>query len=115
MHQNYKHIKTIQSALEIEQNKIFSVIVFTGGSSFKTDMPSNVTHGIGYIDYVKSKTQKIILKDEVKKIISLIESGRLSQSFKTHREHVNHVKNIVKEKKQKNLCPKCGLIHQKLR
>ena len=108
LHQNYKHIKTIQNALGIESNKIFSVIVFTGDSTFKTDMPENVKHGIGYIDYIKSKTLKIISKEEVSKIISLIESGRLSRSFKTHREHVKHVKNIVKEKEQKNLCPKCG-------
>ena len=108
LHQNYKHIKTIQNALNIEQNKIFSVIVFTGDSTFKTDMPENVKHGIGYIDYIKSKTLKIISKEEVIKIISLIESGRLSRSFKTHREHVKHVKSIVKEKEKRNLCPKCG-------
>ena len=108
LHQNYKHVKTLQNALNIESNKIFSVIVFTGDSTFKTEMPENVKHGIKYIDYIKSKTLKIISKEEVTKIISLIESGRLSRSFKTHREHVEHVKNIVKEKEQKNLCPKCG-------
>jgi predicted RNA-binding Zn-ribbon protein involved in translation (DUF1610 family) len=108
LHQNYKHVKTIQNALNIESNKIFSVIVFTGDSTFKTVMPENVKHGIGYIDYIKSKTLKIISKEEVTKIISLIESRRLLQSFKTHHEHIKYVKSIVKEKEQKNLCPKCG-------
>jgi len=108
LHQNYKHIKTIQNTLNIEPEKIFSVIVFTGESTFKTKMPENVKHGISYIDYVKSKTHKIISKEEVEEIIAAIESGRLSQSFKTNREHVKHVKSIIEEKEQKNLCPKCG-------
>jgi restriction system protein len=108
LRQNYKHIKTIQDALNIESDKIFSVIVFTGDSTFKTKMPKNVKHGISYIDYIKSKTQKIFPKKEVAKIIDSIESGRLSRSFKTNREHVKHVKSIIEEKEQKNLCPKCG-------
>jgi predicted RNA-binding Zn-ribbon protein involved in translation (DUF1610 family) len=70
-------------------------------------MPENVKHGIGYIDYIKSKKLKIISKEEVTRIISSIESGRLSRSFKTHREHVRHVKSIVEEKEQK-ICPRCG-------
>jgi len=108
LHQNYKHSKTIQNALNIESNKIFSVIVFTGDSTFKTEMPENVKHGISYIDYIKSKTCKIISQKEVAEIISSIESGRLSRSFKTNREHVKHVKSIIKEKEQNNVCPKCG-------
>ena len=106
LHQNYKHIKTIQDALNIDQDKIFSVIVFIGDSRFKTKMPENVKHGIGYIDYIKAKKQKIISKDEASKIISQIESGRLSRSFKTHKDHIKHVKNIIEEKK--HICPKCG-------
>ena len=106
LHQNYKHIKTLQNALGIEKDKIFSVIVFTGDSTFKTPMPKNVVHGIKYIDYIKSKNQKIITKEKVNEIISIIESDRLSRSFKTYKEHINHVNNIVKEKEQ-NLCPKC--------
>jgi len=108
LHQNYKHIKTIQNALNIESNKIFSLIVFTGDSTFKTEMPENVKHGVSYLDYIKSKTRKIISQKEVTEIIASIESGRLSRSFKTNREHVKHVKNIIKEKEQNNICPKCG-------
>ena len=108
LHQNYKHIKTIENALNIEPHKIFSVIVFTGDSIFKTKMPENVKHGISYIDYIKSKTHKIISQKEIAGIIASIESGRLSQSFKTNREHVRHVKSIIEEKEQKNLCPKCS-------
>jgi len=108
LHQNYKHIKTIESALEIDPSKIFSVIVFVGDSTFKTKMPDNVTYAGGFVGYIKSKTDKIISKDEVNQIVTAIESGSLSRTFKTHREHVKHVQNIVKEKKNTNVCPKCG-------
>lgn len=67
LHQNYKHIKTIQNALDIDQDKIFSVIVFAGDSESKTKIPENVTQDIGYIDYIKSKTKKIISQYELKK------------------------------------------------
>jgi len=107
LYQNYKHVKTIESALGIEHSKIFSVIVFVGDSTFKTEMPDNVTYSGGFIRYIKSKTDKIISQEEVKKIVSMIESGRLSRTLKTHREHVKHVQNIVKEKENQNSCPKC--------
>jgi len=69
-------------------------------------MPNNVIHGIKYIDYIKSKTNKIFSKLEVQDIISSIESGRLSRGFKTNKKHVEHVKSIIKEKER--TCPKCG-------
>ena len=108
LHQNYKHTKTIESTLDIDPNKIFSVVVFIGDSTFKTEMPKNVTYAGGLIHFIESKTEKILSQKEVEKIISMIESGRLSKTFKTNRDHVKHVQNIVKEKKNKNLCPKCG-------
>ena len=106
LHQNYKHIKTIQDLLGIDSDKIFSVIVFTGESVFKTKMPENVRQGIGYVDYIKSKTKKLFSTEEVETIKAQIESGRLARSFQTHREHVKHVKNIIDRKSKK--CPKCG-------
>lgn len=99
LHQNYKHVKTIESALGIDHSKIFSVIVFVGDSTFKTKMPENVTYAGGFIGYIKSKTDKIIPQAEVNQIVTAIESGRLSRTLKTHREHVKHVQNIVKKKK----------------
>ena len=42
LHQNYKHVKTLENALDIEPEKIVSVIVFVGEATFKTSMPANV-------------------------------------------------------------------------
>jgi len=108
LHQNYKHTKTLESLLALSEEQIFSVIVFVGDSTFKTEMPENVTSGTGYIRYIKSKGQVVLTEAKVKEITSKIETGRLKPSFKTNREHVKHVKTIVEKKENTQSCPKCG-------
>ncbi|HAO25922.1 MULTISPECIES: NERD domain-containing protein [unclassified Methylophaga] len=108
LHQNYKHTKTLQSLLNLEENQIHSLVVFIGDSTFKTDMPENITYGMGYIRYILSKTDKVLNPRQVLDITQAIEAGRLERSFKINREHVRHVQSIIAEKKHQHLCPKCG-------
>jgi predicted RNA-binding Zn-ribbon protein involved in translation (DUF1610 family) len=112
LHQNYKHVKTLESLLGLTDQQIHSVIVFVGDSTFKTDMPNNVTYGGGYLRFIKSKTQSVLSESEVKEITGKIEEGMLTPSFKTNREHVAHVRNIVAGKENNNsmACPKCGSL-----
>jgi len=105
LHQNYKHTKTLESILSIDSENIFSVVVFVGDSTFKTDMPRNVTSPNGLIRFIRSKTKKVLSPAKVQIVISLIESGRLSKTFKTHKGHVEHIQNLIQAKE--NLCPKC--------
>jgi len=108
LHQNYKHVKILENALNIEPDKIISVIVFVGDATFKTAMPANVNYPRGYINFIKSKNEILLSDGEVKEAIRIIESGRFERSFKTNREHVKHVKDIVKAKQNGMACPKCG-------
>lgn len=112
LHQNYKHVKTLEVLLDLKPEQIFSLIVFVGNSKFKTKMPENVTYTKSYIHYIKSKQQLVLTQAEVETIIQKIESGRLLQSFKTNREHVKHVRRIVENKQavqtQGAICNKCG-------
>jgi ssDNA-binding Zn-finger/Zn-ribbon topoisomerase 1 len=73
-------------------------------------MPANVTSGGGYLRFIKSKTRPVLTAAEVNEITRKIESGRLVSSFKTNREHVQHVRNIVatKETNTSKTCPRCG-------
>ncbi len=96
LHQNYKHVKTLQSLLGVTDDKIFSLVVFVGGSTFKTKMPENVTYLRGFIRFIKSKTQPVLSESDVNEITNKIETGRLTPSLKTNRDHVKHVKDIVK-------------------
>jgi restriction system protein len=109
LHQNYKHTKTLQDALMLDADKVFSVIVFVGDSTFKTAMPDNVVYTGGYIRFIKSKRQAILNDNEVQEICSAIKSGRLTPSIRTQLDHVRHVKTIVEKKANDNSCPKCGM------
>ena len=102
LRQNYKHVKTIESLLGLNDQQVYPVVVFVGGSTFKTEMPENVTYGGSYIRFIKSKNKPVLAKSEVDEIVRKIEEGRLTPSFKTNREHVKHVKHIVSEKKISN-------------
>lgn len=108
LHQNYKHTKTLQSLLGLSDAQLFSVIVFVGDSTFKTDMPENVTYGKGYIRFIKSKNRLVLTDSQVKDVTEKIKMGRLTPSFKTNREHVKHVQSIVAQKEKAQSCPKCS-------
>ncbi|MCF6340317.1 MAG: NERD domain-containing protein [Sulfurimonas sp.] len=95
LHQNYKHVKTLESLLNINKDKIFSVITFVGDSTFKTEMPDNVTYTGGFINFINSKKVKLFSEQEIMNINSLIDTKRLSQKFKTNLKHVQNLKNIV--------------------
>jgi hypothetical protein len=107
LHQNYKHVKTLQSLLGLDDEQVCSLVVFVGDSTFKTEMPENVTQGGGYIRFIKSQTEHRLSDAEVQDVVEKIESGRLAASFRTHREHTAHVKEIVAQKVGEPRCPKC--------
>lgn len=109
LHQNYKHVETLKSILGLNDQQIFSVVVFVGNSTFKADMPENVIDGPGLIKYIKSKDQQVILHADVQMILSKIEAERLVPSRETTKAHINHVKQIVEEKQSSHSNPKCRM------
>jgi len=124
LHQNYKHVKTLQVLLGLADEQLHSLVVFVGGSEFKNEMPENVTTRRYFLTFIRSKQDVVLSERDVKNIVLKIESGRLEPSLKTHFEHVRHVKSIVNEKQKPvvpiqsapvsrsvetgTLCPKCG-------
>ncbi|GAA3565795.1 nuclease-related domain-containing protein [Marinobacter xestospongiae] len=107
LHQNYKHVKTLQSLLGLSDQQVHSLVVFVGDSTFKTEMPGNVTQGGGYLRFIKSHSEELLSEAEVQKVIGTIESGRLAATFRNHRKHVAHVKEVVAKKNSEPRCPKC--------
>jgi hypothetical protein len=107
LRQNYKHMKALESLTGLTAEQLFSVIVFVGGSTFKTAMPENVTFSGQYIRYIKSKTSEILSEQEMQRVIQCIREGRLTPGFQTNREHISNVKNRLNPDAARN-CPKCG-------
>jgi restriction system protein len=111
LHQNYKHLKVLEQLLGLQESQLHSVVVFIGDSTFKTEMPENVTYGGGYLRYIKSQTEPVLATEDVTNIIDQIESGRFPRSFTTHRQHTKHVRTIIQEKEKDTAdtvtCPRC--------
>lgn len=125
LHQNYKHVKTLETLLNIPASAIHSLVVFVGDSTFKTELPDNVVYAGGYIRYIKSRRETVLNEGDVDAIVARIEQLRLQRGFTTNRQHVNHlgqkkapspsaapavvppvtVSTTPQSRKQ---CPKCG-------
>lgn len=98
LHQNYKHVKTLQTLLGLGDHQVHSVVVFVGDSTFKTPMPENVTQGLGYIRYIKSKQEMVLSPEQVAEVREKLASGRLKASFATDNAHALHVRALVAER-----------------
>lgn len=104
LHQNYKHVETLKSLLELTDQQIFSVVVFVGSSSFKTEMPNNVISGPRLTRYIKSKERPVILGSDVPMMLSKIEAERLVPTRETTKAPISRVKTIIEEKKTRHSC-----------
>ena len=105
LHQNFKHVEILKSLLELTDQQIFSIVVFVGSSTFKTEMPNNVISGPGLIRYIESKDRPVILVTDVPMIVSKIEAERLAPSRKTTKAHIEHVQNSIEEKQNRHSRP----------
>lgn len=107
LRQNYKHVKALEGILDLPADTIQSVVVFAGESTFKTQMPANVTKGGGYIRYIKSFSTPVLSDEQVEVAAAQIQSHRLAPTRETHRQHVQQLRERS-EPAAKRACPKCG-------
>ncbi|KPQ00089.1 nuclease-related domain-containing protein [Marinobacter sp. HL-58] len=98
LHQNYKHVKALQTLLGLGDHQIHSVVAFVGDSTFKTPMPANVTQGLGYVRYIKSQRELVLSSAQVAEVREKVASGRLKASFATDQQHARYVKGLVAER-----------------
>ena len=107
LRQNYKHTKALVDLLNIPPEKVHSVVVFVGGSEFKTKMPANVTYTSGFVTYIKSKAAILLTHSEVQAVITAIGTRRMAPSLATNREHVQNIQRRSNPEAPR-ICPKCG-------
>lgn len=94
IHQNYKHMKVLERILSdiVDVESLHSVIVFMPEAEFKTTMPNNIFRGADWTDYVKTFQQPVISEMKLKRIQLRLEKEVLEKSWKTNRQHVEHLK-----------------------
>lgn len=114
LRQNYRHTKCLSEFLGIEQNKLHSVVMFWGESTFKTPMPDNVLDK-GYSSYIKSKATVLFSDEEVEQLVAAIQTGKLPRTWATRRQHIDSLKERHSKPEMSSVikpgepsCPKCG-------
>ena len=94
LRQNYKHIKTLQSLLDIAPEHLHSVIAFVGDCEFKTEMPAHVTRGLGFVGHIQSFTQPVWSPEQMQALLDKLNELRLQPGRATDRQHVAHVRQL---------------------
>lgn len=107
LRQNYKHTKALEATLQVPELAIHSVIVFVGGSTFKTEMPANVTYGGGCVRFILSFTEPVFDDQQVQHLVQQLQTGRLAPTRATHNAHVQQLKERHNPDAERK-CPKCG-------
>ncbi|WMN64883.1 nuclease-related domain-containing protein [Vibrio parahaemolyticus] len=108
LHQNYKHIKALETLLGCSEEHLHSVIVFIGDSTFKTEMPPNVTYARGSIRYIQKFNDVVFSDNDYARLTESINRLKLKRGVITDLKHRKHVKEVVASKVSSNECPRCG-------
>jgi hypothetical protein len=92
IHQNYQHLKAVQSLLDfLPQEYITSLVVFTGNADFKTVKPLGVHSPQSIVDYLKSLKEELITENRMQFCVGRLECQRLALSKETDVEHVQNL------------------------
>ncbi|BCL69930.1 DNA-binding protein [Vibrio nigripulchritudo] len=105
LHQNYKHIKALETLLGCSEEHLHSVIVFIGDSTFKTEMPPNVTYARGSIRYIQQFNEVVFSDKDYARLTESINRLKLKRGVITD---LKHRKQVVASKVSSNECPRCG-------
>ncbi|OSP12691.1 nuclease [Vibrio alginolyticus] len=108
LHQNYKHIKALETLLGCSEEHLHSVIVFIGDSTFKTEMSPNVTYARGSIRYIQKFNEVVFSDKDYARLTESINQIKLKRGVITDLKHRKHVKEVVTSKASSNQCPRCG-------
>ncbi|HAU8253916.1 TPA: nuclease [Vibrio vulnificus] len=108
LHQNYKHIKALETLLGCSEEHLHSVIVFIGDSTFKTEMPPNVTYARGSIRYIQQFNEVVFSDKDYARLTEYINQIKFKRGVITDLKHRKHVKEVVTSKASSNQCPRCG-------
>nr|WP_216611348.1 NERD domain-containing protein [Vibrio jasicida] len=108
LHQNYKHIKALETLLGCREERLHSVIVFIGDSTFKTEMPPNVTYARGSIRYIQQFNDVVFSDNDYARLTESINQIKLKRGIITDLKHRKHVKEVVTSKASSNQCPRCS-------
>ena len=94
IHQNYAHLKAVQSLFEfLDPNLVKPLVVFTGDAEFKTQWPEGVFPLSRLQREIQSYTENVLSHNRVQFCVGRIECFRRQLTEETD---IEHVKNLSK-------------------
>ncbi|MEQ9314410.1 MAG: NERD domain-containing protein [Henriciella sp.] len=109
LHQNYKHVKTLQQLIGLKSSQLYNAVVFVGSATPQTPFPPSVTWGpAGLAFFIQSQTFRKVSAERASEIEKLISETRLKPGRTTSRRHIKNLKNQRKQASNRSRCPRCG-------
>jgi hypothetical protein len=93
IHQNYGHVKTLQSLFDLPESHFHSVVVFTSDAEFKSDLGPNVLHLAALIPFLTANRPVVLDERKMTYVVGRIEMKRERRSVETDEYHINHLRN----------------------
>lgn len=89
IHQNYKHVRAVQSLLDfLPAEAVVSVVVFTGEAEFMTPIPDGVFTLDNLIAYLHSRKAELLSENRIQFCVGRLETNRLALTRQTDIEHI---------------------------
>ncbi len=90
--QNFRHVRALQDLLDfLPQEAIRSVVVFTGGAEFKTEVPAGVFDLPKLIDHIREYTTEVMSLNRLQFCVGRLETTRFAISKQTDVEHIQNL------------------------
>lgn len=88
LHQNYRHMKCLESLLGVDESLFRSVVVFTGNCEFKSDMPGNVIDGSVSKHIRKQRNEPALSIEQTRALRTILSFTMLPQNEETDETHL---------------------------
>lgn len=96
IHQNYGHIMSLKTVLNIDKTKFHSYIIFTGRAEIMNKFKTPVIYPIDIRKQIKNKKDVILTSDEVKDIHNKLLEMKKTNKI-TDKEHVESIKSRINQ------------------
>ncbi len=104
LRQNYGHIKTLQSVLNVPESAYVSIVAFSPKSTIKVKTTENVVYYSKIKSVIKRYNSPIIAQNQLDILVSEIQNANVD-SKEMRKEHINNINNRFT---REGICPRCG-------
>ena len=95
IHQNYGHVKALQSLFTLPEGNFIPAVVFTGRAEFKADLGPSVFKLDALVAFLAQERPVLFDERKMAYIVGRIEMKRSRRSLETDEYHINYVRSRV--------------------